>query len=134
MPVAAIARTSPPTYADQLSLQQGPGEFRLPREADRAARRELGSYNPTRQSRCRVRYRDHETLLAPQEVDQYICKTRITVGEHAGMPGPRSGLEYGGKAVHGDQCGRQTGLSPPIQFTRNPVVIGLKYLSNAASI
>src|SRR5271165_6594023 len=74
---------------------------------------------------------DHETLLAPQEVHQYVGKTWIAVVEHADMPGPRSSLEYGRKAVHRDQHRRLAGLSPPIQFGRNPVVIRLKYLSHA---
>ena len=74
---------------------------------------------------------DYQALLASQEVSQYDGETRISVVEHAGMPGPRNALEYGRKAMHGDQYRRPAGFLAPIQFACNPVVIGLKYLSNA---
>ena len=74
---------------------------------------------------------DLETLLAAQQLDQYMGETRIAIVEHADMPGAADAVEYGRETVHRDQRCRPAGLSPPIQFARNPVVIGLKYLSNA---
>src|SRR5208337_2836516 len=70
-------------------------------------------------------------LLAAQKVHQYSGQSRIAIVEYADMPGPCSLLEHGRKTVHGDQRSRSARFSPPIQFARNPIVIGLKYLSNA---
>ena len=76
-------------------------------------------------------YRRPRDLARTARVYQDIGKTRITVVEHANMPGPHDGLKYGRETVHSDLRRRSAGLSPLIQFARSPIVIRLKYLSNA---
>jgi len=68
---------------------------------------------------------DDQTFLMLQQLDQDTGEPRIAVVEHAHVPWPSHGLENGCEAVHGNQDRRPAGFPPPIEFTRDAVVIGL---------
>ncbi len=50
------------------------------------------------------------------------------------MPEPHHGLENGCEAVHGNQCCRAGGFSPPIELGRDAIVIGPEDLANAREL
>lgn len=66
---------------------------------------------------------DDQTFLMLQQLDQDAGEPRIAVAEHAHGPGPSHGLENGCEAVHGNQDCRPADIPPPIEFTRDAVVI-----------
>ena len=69
---------------------------------------------------------DDETFLTMQELHQDLGETRVAVIKHADMPEPCHGLENGCEAVHGNQCRRPLGCSPPIELGCDAIVIGLE--------
>ncbi len=75
-----------------------------------------------------------EVSFTMQELHHDMGKTRVAVIEHADMPGPCHGLENGCEGVHGNQGCRSAGFSPPIELTRDAIVIRLEYLSNAREL
>ena len=77
---------------------------------------------------------DDEAFLTIQELHQVPGETRVAVIEHADMPEPRHGLENGCEAVHGNQCCRAGGVSPPIELGRDAIVVGLENLPNTREL